>query len=312
MAQTGRTPGGPASAGGCWNTVEAISDLSVGDVRRVFRRYVPVAAVVFAVALMGLTLPGPKILGGVGRALPTFSSSAGAGSSSSAVVAAEDSAVAEVAAATPANVTSSFSNAPASSAGFADAPAAPVRLPFPTATAADRGDEPSRAPTTFEAPPPEDSSSSAAAAPLPLQIVGSAWATATAGTPLAAQGVPAKSLPVGTRVGQHDKRSYVRLSGSAPALTLAPHPDAAGQRAPETGMILACQVTVAGWKDAEALRFADAPAHDSTKCVPGVRSADGSWTFDLSAFPTRSDDRGFALVPGPTAPLDFQVAFKAG
>src|SRR5687768_1905705 len=151
--------------------MEAISDLSVGDVRRVFRRYVPVAAVVVAVAVMGLTLPGPKILGG--NTSPTFSSAAGAGSSSAATVTANDTAVAEVAAATPADVTSSFSDAPASTSGFADSPAAPVRLPFPTATAADRGGEPSNSPASFEAPPPQNSSSTPSVSVQPLRIVGS-------------------------------------------------------------------------------------------------------------------------------------------
>ena len=285
--------------------MEAISDLSVGDVRRVFRRYVPVAAVVAAVAVMGLTLPGPKILGG--RTLPTFSSTAGGSSS----VTADDTAVAEVAASSPADVTSSFSDAPASTSGFADSPAAPVRLPFPTATAADRGDEPSNAPASFEAPSPQNSSPSVAVQP--LRIVGSAWASQTAGTPLGAQGVPAGSLPVGTRLTQHDKRSYVRLSGTSPTLVLTPHEDAAGQRSPETGTILACQIADPGWKDgAEPMAFDAAPAHDAEKCVPGVRGENGAWTFDLKAFPLRTDARGFALVPGPDAPLDFQVAFKAG
>ena len=289
--------------------MEAISDLSVGDVRRVFRRYVPVAAVVVAVAAMGLTLPGPKILGG--RTLPTFSSASGAGSSSAVV--ADDTAVAEVAASTPADVTSSFSDAPASTSGFADSPAAPVRLPFPTATAATRNDEPSNAPASFEAPPPQNSSGGSSIAVQPLRIVGSAWASQTAGTPLGAQGVPAGSLPVGTRLAQHDKRSFVRLSGTSPTLVLKPHADAAGQRSPETGTILACQVNDPGWKDgAEPMSFDDAPAYDATKCAPGVRGEDGAWTFDLKAFPLRTDARGFALVPGPDAPLDFQVAFQAG
>ena len=292
--------------------MEAISDLSVGDVRRVFRRYVPVAAVVAAVAVMGLTLPGPKVLGG--RSLPSFASSgsAGAGSSSSAVVA-DDTAVAEVAASSPADITSSLSDAPASTTGFADSPTAPVRLPFPTATAADRDGEPARSPASFEAPPPSDSSSPSAVTVQPLRVIGSAWASSTAGTPLAAQGVPAGSLPVGTRLSQHDKRSFVRLSGTAPTLVLTPHPDAAGQRSPETGTILACQIVDPGWKNgAEPLAFDAAPAYDAGKCVPGVRSENGAWTFDLKTFPLRTDARGFALVPGPDAPLDFQVAFQAG
>ena len=256
---------------------------------------------------MGLTLPGPKILGG--RTTSTFSS-ADAGA---ARVVADDSEVAEVAASSPADITSSLADAPASTSGFADSPAAPVRLPFPTATAADRESESRNAPASFETPPPQDSSgSSNAVAVQPLRIVGSAWASQTAGTPLGAQGVPSGSLPVGTRLAQHDKRSYVRLSGSAPSLVLTPHEDAEGQRAPETGTILACQIIDPSWKEgSEPMTFDAAPAFESEKCAPGVRNEDGAWTFDLKSFPLRTDARGFALIPGPDAPLDFQVAFKA-
>ena len=291
--------------------MEAFSDLSVGDVRRVSRRYVPVIAVMVAIVVMGLTLPGPKALRGLSD-VASFAASPSTNDSSVAAATPVDDVVAEVVAETPADVTSSFSSAPSRSAGFADSPTAPVRLPFPSGSEPDRDDDVRSSTSSFEVAAPSSSSSeTATVSASPLRISEATWATRTAGTPLATQGVPASSLPVGMRLGQADKASFVRLSGTAPALVLREHEDAAGQRSPATAVINACQITDAGWKRGEAVAFDAAPAYDEAKCVPGVRGADGTWTFDLQTFPLRTDARGFALVPGPEAPLDFQVAFKA-
>jgi hypothetical protein len=144
-------------------------------------------------------------------------------------------------------------------------------------------------------------------------ILASAWATSTAGVPSAASGVPDGTLPVGKRVGQDDKRSFVRLVGTATVLALAE--EATGSRTPPTTAtgplaVQACQVT-ADWEPAQGETFAQAPAYDSSRCVKGVRSDDGSWRFDLGTFATRTDRRGFALVPTSDAAVDFQFAFKA-
>jgi hypothetical protein len=293
-------------------TVEALSDLSVGDVRRVSRRYVPVAAVVAAIVLMGLTLPGPDVLQGL-PGPPSFTSPSAASTSSAAATTVDAGAdvVGEVEAAAPVDLSTAFSSAPARSAGFADSPTAPVRLPFPSGSEPDRTTSDRASTGSFEVTAPSSSDSGpVAVAPAPLRVKESAWASRTAGTPLANQGVPASSLPVGNRLGQADKLSFVRLSGVAPTLTLREHEDASGQRTPATAIISACRITDGSWKAGEAVAFDAAPAYDDAACTPGVRAADGTWTFDLQAFPQRSDDRGFALVPGPESPIDFQVAFK--
>jgi hypothetical protein len=145
----------------------------------------------------------------------------------------------------------------------------------------------------------------------PLRIVAAAWATnAGAGTPLATNGVPAGTLPVGTRLGGDDKRSYVRLSGTLATLFLTE--DTANARAAVNGTasVSACQVTDRGWPEAEGEAFTAAPAFDPKACVVGTRSPDGRWSFDLASFASRTDDRGFALVPTPGGPVDFQVVFK--
>ncbi len=139
-------------------------------------------------------------------------------------------------------------------------------------------------------------------------MVASTYASQAAGTPLASNGVPPGSLPVGVRV-QDDKRSYVRLAGTATVLGLTEDP-AGGRSNSGPAAVQACQITTSSWKDGEAIAMADAPAVDSAKCVQGKRSATGVWLFDLSSFPSRTDARGFALVPGDGAGVDFQVAFK--
>jgi hypothetical protein len=117
------------------------------------------------------------------------------------------------------------------------------------------------------------------------------------------------SLPVGTRAGQDDKLSFVRLSGDETVLRL--HEVAPPGRASVQGpaAVAACQITAAGWSEGEAVAIADAPAYDATKCIEGVRKPEGFWEFDLSSFPSRSDERGFALRPGKGAGVDFQVEF---
>ena len=148
------------------------------------------------------------------------------------------------------------------------------------------------------------------APPAPLRIVAKAWATQTAGTPVASAGVPAGSLPVGKRLGQDDKRSFVRLSGEDDVLVLAE--DSAGSRT-TTGAVgvQACQITDVAWRDGEAMTFDQAPKYDARSCVAGTRADSGIWTFDLSGIPTRADQRGFALLPAAGSSVDFQVAMRA-
>lgn len=143
----------------------------------------------------------------------------------------------------------------------------------------------------------------------PLRVTAKAWASRTAGTPLAAQGVPAGTLPVGVR-GTNDKLSFVRLSGGDTTLGLVEDPAGTRNTHGPAG-VQACQITDQNWPEREAAPLAEAPKYDANKCIPGTRSASGVWLFDLSSFGDPTDARGFALVPGG-AGLDFQVAFRIG
>ena len=168
---------------------------------------------------------------------------------------------------------------------------------------------PERSPTAAgpAAPIPTTTSTTAIS---PLRIRASGWSTRTAGTPLASEGVPTNALPVGRRLGADDKLSFVRLTGTATVLSLQIGPED-GQRSPEEAGVVACPVT-SDWQPAEAMSFSNDPTYDCSSPAAGQRQPDGSWTFDLSAFPDRTGDKGFALVPSGDDPLaDWQVAFAA-
>lgn len=143
----------------------------------------------------------------------------------------------------------------------------------------------------------------------PLQIVASAYASSTAGTPLP-DDVPDGSLPVGTRVGQVDKASYIRLSGSGSSLVLSEIADGRRGGEFEAPPVRACQITEAGWEPSEDMTFADAPEHDPENCIDLLQQPDGTWQLSLAMFEDPTDDRGFALVPVEEPPLDFQIAFS--
>ena len=144
---------------------------------------------------------------------------------------------------------------------------------------------------------------------VPLFVMEYGWATATAGTPIASSDVPEGSMPVGKRIGQNDKISFLRLIGTATLLEL--HEASEGQRTPPVGEIgvQLCQSTEAEWSGGDAQTFDAAPSWDGDQCVDGVRSGDGTWTFDLSGFESAEDRRGFVLVPAADAAVDFQVSF---
>lgn len=174
-------------------------------------------------------------------------------------------------------------------------PAAPPAAPAPPPAA------PPSAPPPEVVPTPK-------AEPVPLAVAAALWVSRTGGTPLAATGVPAGSLPVGKRATLLDKASFVRLSGTTTTLALTEV--AEGTRGSATAAeVAACQVLEDDWEEGQAKAFDAAPGYDPATCVTGKRDDDGTWTFDLSAFPTRTDARGLALVPTAAAPADFQVAF---
>ena len=189
-----------------------------------------------------------------------------------------------------------------SAPSLAVAPVASIAAPVTSAPAVAASD------TSGGAAPVSPSADQTAVTP--LTVAAKAWASREAGTPLAGTDVPAGTLPVGNRLGQVDKASFVRLSGTATGLTLTADPSGARNLA-GAGSVQACPVT-ASWTAGDAMPLDQAPAYDTTKCVAGTHPDDSSWSFDLGAFADRAGGNGFALVPAPDAPVDFQVAFKAG
>lgn len=287
----------------------AMSELTVGDVGRGLQRYRPVAVTIGAILLAIAVLPKADVakqdLIDTGRL-----SSVPAG----AAVATADATTSPLAA-TP-DVTFS-GDASSSSPSFSSAPS----FDRPSSSSS----SPSFAPPPSPSPAPSDSgfasspTTTIAATPFvpapttgsaqPLRIVAKAWASRTAGTPLASDGVPKGTLPVGARAGQDDKLSFIRLSGDETVLRLSE--DSTGRATVQgPAAVKACRITVADWKEGEAIAIAAAPPSDPKACVEGAKSPEGVWLFDLSSFADRTDGRGFALLPGKGAGLDFQVAFK--
>jgi hypothetical protein len=280
-----------------------IAELRFGDVGRGLSHYRPVVVAVAAIAVMGLTLPGPKRV-----AANLFGASNYGGSTAAASLGAADASVPEAAAtAEVAAAVDAIDSAPGTFGAFSASPSsASTGSSFGIDAAATRADASTT--DTFESSAPATTQPKAATAQ-PLIVTKSAWASAQAGTPLAATGVPEGALPVGRRPGfAQDKVAFIRLAGGATSISLVPHADATGQRSAETAQIQACRITTPGWAAGQAVAMADAPKWDCAVSVLGARAADGRWTFDLSVFPDRVDDRGFALVPAGDA-VDFQVAF---
>ena len=116
-------------------------------------------------------------------------------------------------------------------------------------------------------------------------------------------------MPVASRLGQLDKASFIRLSGSATTLTLEEDPGGA-REAVGPGVVVACPITDASWVEEPDQSLDDAPPWDAARCVAGVEDND-TWTFDLTAFEDRVGQAGFALVPDASAPPDFQITFLA-
>lgn len=223
--------------------------------------------------------------------------------------------------------------------GGTEAGSAPTSTPAPTTTSppttapTDDAFEPSSPPPT--SPPTTDASSSPptteasspsgfspddegaddgddAGAPeqQPLQVAASGWASTTGGSPLATgsvENVPEGTLPVGTRVDQDDKISFVRLTGDEMQLVLAE--DEEGRRGGEfeASPIQACQITDPGWEPGGDQPMSDAPEYDPDNCAPVQLRPDDTWAVSLLLFEDPTDERGLALVPSEDAPLDFQV-----
>ncbi|HEX2851366.1 MAG TPA: hypothetical protein VHN98_12465 [Acidimicrobiales bacterium] len=287
-----------------------LGDITFGQIGAALGRYKPVVVTVVALVAMLTLLPrhssptrtedasavsASKVSPGIRPATKAPTTSAAASSTTAADASAITSA--------PVGGTLGASTAPALASALSTPPS-PSSYDTPTASQPSGG---------YSSPISDSTSTSGGAAmSSPLHVRESAWSTQEAGTPLAADGVPDGTLPVGTRVGRDDKRSFVRLSGGDTVLRLTEDPS--GSRATAgVAAVQACQVTTAAWsaKTAVAMSSPDEPTWDANTCVAGTRASDGTWTFDLSAFASPTDARGIALVPAPGGPIDAQVTFKA-
>jgi hypothetical protein len=185
-------------------------------------------------------------------------------------------------------------------------PAAPVEIPvsvpplpvFPVAALPAFG-----TPLPSPAPPGDEVART-------LVITAAGWATSDAGTPLADLGVPEGGLPVASRLGSDHRRSFIRLAGDTTLVRLGLVADTGANLLQSSAIIRACPITVEGWTSATAQSFDEAPAFDCAHAVALRRLDDGTFVLDLAAFPDRGGARGFALVPAPDAPPDFQVVFS--
>lgn len=183
-------------------------------------------------------------------------------------------------------------------------PVTPTTLPLPGANLS------SPPPIVFVPPPSSGTattfttSTTAPPAPVPLAVRGFGWANSLSGVPT---DVPDGTMPVATRLGDLDKASFIRLSGTATTLTLREDTDGA-REALGAGLVVACPITEPGWEEKPDQPLADAPVWDADACVAGAES-DNTWVFDLSGFADRAGQAGFALVPASGAPADFQITF---
>lgn len=277
-----------------------IADKRLGDFLPTFDAYRPVALTVAAILLLVLVVPGA---GGDAPASPAEFSS------SPANVTATTTAPTTTAAAP---TSSPPTTAVASDGDFVrSSPSAPTGPSSPPTTSAPSTESP---PTTAAFSAPAGDVGSQDSEPEPLRITESGWATAGPAAPLAgtlADDVPEGTLPVGTRVGQHDKISFIRLSGDDTTLVLAE--DASGRRGNsfETSPVEVCQITDGGWEPGEGQSMDAAPEYDADSCVAAQQQPDGTWSIGLFLFEDPTDQRGFALVPSADAPVDFQVTFAA-
>lgn len=83
----------------------------------------------------------------------------------------------------------------------------------------------------------------------------------------------------------------------------------------DAATILACPVTELFWADGNAAAWKNRPAYDCADGVPGKRSEDGLWSFDLTDLAAgwltegSTDSTSVVLVEDVEAPESFQVSF---
>ena len=134
---------------------------------------------------------------------------------------------------------------------------------------------------------------------------------------------PKGAVPVGSVGGDAEKITAVELrldaeSGSTVqklAMVLRESAEPGATENAEAATILACPVDELFWADGSAAAWKDRPAYDCESGVPGKRSADGLWSFDLTGLAAtwlaegNTDSRSVVLVEDVEAPESFQVTF---
>ena len=284
----------------------SLADVRLGDIARALGRYRPVVITVGLILFVVALLPAPRraALSALPSVPPPAQAAAGEAPAADAGAAESTSVDAGASSASGSDVTSSPSSSSSSSDSSFSSSDASSSDSFDSSDASGSSSE-------FRSPSSDFSSTESTAttaAPRPLTIAGAGWSSATASTPVGATGVPAGSLPIGKRIGQVDKFSFVRLQGEAAVLVLPEVTEGARTTTGNVG-ISACQITAAGWPEQENVPSDRAPKYDPASCVAGSRGADGSWSFNLLTFTTRNDARGFALVPTGDS-IDYQVNLK--
>lgn len=293
---------------------QGIGGVTLADIWGGLLRYKPVAAAVAVLLIAAVVLPGAVVLsdGGFGAPSPTTTRTplaaaggpgAGTDNGTDTGVGADgsDTSLPGVAALVDAAATSDFA------AIVATAPSTPsASTPSTQATSSSNAasaDTPAAPPTTVASP------TAVALAPT-YTVREGGWATAQSTSPLATAGIPEGGLPVGKRLGDLDKLSFVRLAGASNALVLKVSDATGANRFTDQAKVQACRILASTWQAQPGQSLEQAPPYDRNACAVGAVQADGTWRFDLSGFKDAADTKGFALVPAADAGTDFQLVFQ--
>ena len=145
------------------------------------------------------------------------------------------------------------------------------------------------------------------------------------GFPQQATGVPPGDFAAALRAGEVDKVGAIGILVDAPVgatveeftMTLTESADpSANNGSSAVAAITACPI-VAYWVEGENARFNGRPEADcNLASIPGVRDAEGRWTFDLKLYgqavlsaATTFGQNGVLLMPTGAAPETFQVTW---
>ena len=287
----------------------SLADVTLGDIGRALARYRPVVITVAIILVVLAVVPGPE--GGALRPLasvPPPAAAAGAGDAAS-VDAGTGDATAPTDTAAPNDTSSSgssFDSSSSSSSSFADSSSSSdfSSDDFSSDSSSDFDSAPA---PTFDFSGSDGTGTSSGSTLKPLTIVAAGWASTGGGTPLGSTGVPEGALPVGKRIGQVDKYSYVRLEGEQKVLSVKVSPDGARTTTGAIGVSI-CQITEGEWAEGANVPSDAAPAYDEATCVPGDPGDGTAWSFNLVTFSSPTDPRGFALVPTGES-IDYQINF---